>query len=84
MSDLDGSDRSVPWAARVRYQLLAAAYDRHVTEQNMSGSDYEARARCVTPASWWIHQRDTDPTDIEELLIDIAADAAARTQENPY
>jgi hypothetical protein len=86
MSDLDGSDRSVPWAARVRYQLLAAAYDRHVTGQNMSESDYEARfealARTVTSASWWIDQRDTDPADIEELLIDVAADATGRTQEN--
>jgi hypothetical protein len=53
----------------------------------MSESDYEARfeapARSVTSASWWIDQRDTDPSDIEELLIDIAADDTARTQENP-
>ena len=88
MPDLDGSDRSVPWTARVRYQLLAAAYDRHVTGQDMSEGDYETRfeapARTVTSASWWIDQRDTDPADIEELLTDIAADAPVRPQENPY
>jgi len=53
----------------------------------MSLSDYEARfetaARTVTSASWWIDQRDTDPAHIEELLIDVAGDATAPSQENP-
>ena len=86
--DLDGSDKSVPWGARVRYQLLAAAYEHHVTEGAMSDDEYEARfevpARTVTSASWWIDQRDTDPADMEELLADIAADATAQVGENPY
>jgi hypothetical protein len=38
----------------------------------------------VTSASWWIDQRDTEPADLEELLTDVASDATARTQENPY
>jgi hypothetical protein len=88
MSALDGSDRSVPWGARVRYQLMAAAYDYHVTDGAMSEQDFatrfEAPASTVTSASWWIDQRDTGPADMEELLADIAADAVARTQENPY
>lgn len=88
MCALDGSDRSVPWGARVRYQLLSAAHEHHVTDRGMSEDDYEARfeapARTVTSASWWIDQRDTDPADMEELLADIANDATAQVQENPY
>ena len=87
VSDRDGSDRSVPWAAHVRSQLLAA-HDRRVTGQHMSEADYEARfearARTVTAASLWIDQRDTDPADVEELLVDVATDATARSQGNPY
>ena len=87
MSDRGGSDRSVPWAARVRSQLLAA-HDRRDTGQHMRRADYEARfearARTVTAASLWINQCDTGPADIEELLVDVATQATARSQENPY
>lgn len=88
MPALDGTDRSVPWGARVRYQLLAAAHEYHVSDGAMSDEEYEARfeapARTVTSASWWIDQRDTGPAGLEELLADIATDATTRTQENPY
>jgi hypothetical protein len=88
MCALDGSDKSVPWGARVRYELLSSAHDFHVANDTMSDEEYAARfeapARTVTSASWWIDQRDTEPADLEELLTDVASDATARTQENPY
>ena len=88
MCDLDGSDKSVPWGARVRYQLLAAAHEHHVTEGGMSDDEYEARfeapARPVTSASWWIDQRDAEPADVEELVSDAASHDVARANENPY
>ncbi len=88
MYDLDGSERSAPWGAHVRYQLLSAAHEHHVTDGAMSDEEYEARfevpARTVTSASWWIDQRETDPADLEELLADLAADATTQVQENPY
>ena len=88
MSDLDGSDKAVPWGESVRYQLLTAAHVHHVARGGMSEDEFadrfEVPARTVTSASWWIDQRDTDPADLEELLTDVASDATARTQENPY
>jgi hypothetical protein len=88
MYDLDGSERSAPWGAHVRYQLLSAAHEHHVTDGAMSDDEYESRfevpARTVTSASWWIDQRDTDPADLEELLADVAVDVTAQVQENPY
>jgi hypothetical protein len=70
------------------WELLSSAHDFHVANDTMSDEEYAARfeapARTVTSASWWIDQRDTEPADLEELLTDVASDATARTQENPY
>ena len=78
MCDLDGSDKSVPWGARVRYQLLTAAHDHHAIGRGMTENEFadrfEVPARTVTSASWWIDQRDTDAVDVEELLADVSAD----------
>jgi hypothetical protein len=88
MCDLDGSDKAVPWGARVRYQLLTAAYDLHVTSSGMSENEFadrfEVPARTVTSASWWIDQRDTDAADMDELLADVSADVIAPADQNPY
>jgi hypothetical protein len=88
MCDLDGSDKAAPWGARVRYQLLTAAYDLHVTNSGMSENEFadrfEVPARTVTSASWWIDQRDTDAADIEELLADVSTDDTALADQNPY
>jgi len=35
-------------------------------------------------ASWWIDQREADPSDLAELLADAAVDGAAHVNENPY
>jgi hypothetical protein len=88
MCDLDGSDKSVPWGARVRYNLLTAAHDHHVTVGGMSEDEFadrfEVSARTVTLASWWIDQRDTDPADVEELLADVSADDTPSAHESLY
>ena len=80
MGELDGSDKSIPWGARVRYQLLSSAHDHHVANGGMSEHEFadrfEVPARTVTSASWWIDQRDTDPADMEELLADVSSDIA--------
>jgi hypothetical protein len=81
MCELDGSDKSIFWGARVRYDLMSAARDYHMKGGGMSDEEFadrlEVPARGVTSASWWIDQRDADPTDIEELLTDVKADPAS-------
>jgi hypothetical protein len=88
MGELDGSDKSIPWAARVRYQLLSSAHDHYVRSGGMSTDAFtdrfEVPARTVTSASWWIDQRDTDPADLEELLADVSSDVAATVTENAH
>ena len=86
MCDLDGSDKAIPWGAQVRYRLLTAAHDYHVTRGGMSNDEFadrfEVPARTVTSASWWIDQRDTDPADMEELLADVSTDSTAQANQN--
>jgi hypothetical protein len=87
MDDLDGSDRSVPWGARVRYQLMSAARDYCVQGGGMSDEEFADRfeipARGVTSASWWIDQRDMEPADLEELLADVTADTTSPASLSP-
>jgi hypothetical protein len=58
---------------------MTASHQHHVLDSEMSDDEFEDRfeapARTVTSASWWIDQRDTDPADMEELLADVSADA---------
>ena len=87
MPAMDGSDKAVSWARQVRYELISAgaaqAEARGEDAEEYLGA-LEGALGTVTSASWWIDQRDTDPADVEELLIDLAAQATARTQGNPY
>jgi hypothetical protein len=87
MGELDGSDKSVPWGTRVRHQLMSAAHE-HATECGISDGEFtdrfEVPARTITSASWWIDQRDTDPSDMEELLVDVLASAPSAVNQNPY
>src|SRR5271157_3019799 len=43
MCDLDGSDKAIPWGAQVRYRLLTAAHDYHVTGSRMSNDEFADR-----------------------------------------
>jgi hypothetical protein len=75
MSDLDGSDKSAPWGARVRYDLMGAARVYYVQVGGMNDEEFtdrfEVPARVVASASWWIDQRDMSPCDLEDLLADV-------------
>ena len=85
MPPLEGSDKAVEWARKVRHQLLAAAFDNMGCPDDADFTEQiEAPARMVVSASWWIDQRDADPSDLAELLADAAVDGATHVNENPY
>ena len=84
MAALEGSDKAVEWARRVRYQLLCAAYEALGLSGEAFAERIEAPARHITSASWWIDQRDAEPADVEELVSDAASTDVARANENPY
>jgi hypothetical protein len=81
MPDLEGPRDCVREAIVARYRLLQAAYRHHVHRGGMASEQFEATiegpARSVTCASWWLHRRDTDPADAEELMVDLRGDPPA-------
>jgi hypothetical protein len=88
MPDLDGWAKARDWAARSRHCILQAAYETHVESGAMAEALFDALietpAKRITDAAWWIDNRDTDPSDIQELLEAASRDHASAGIENPY
>ena len=88
MPALDGSEKAVAWAERIRHHLLTAANELFRDtgrDDEVFEADIEDPARRITSASWWIDQRDADPADLAELVADAAADSpVSASTENPY
>lgn len=85
MPPLEGSDRAVAWARRVRHQLVSAAHTELVAEGDIDDrawEEIEEALRPLTRAGWWLDQRETDPVDLPELVA--AATAADKPTENPH
>jgi hypothetical protein len=78
MPVLEGSERAVTWARTVRYRLLHAAQRHHTVGGRLPAEDFSARfeasARGVTSASWWIEHRRVKPGGIEGVLADASED----------
>jgi hypothetical protein len=84
MPHLDGSDKAVEWGRRVRFDLLAEAYEC-MQDDDEFVTCIEEPARKITSASWWIDQRDADPESLSELVLDAVANPSVVTgSENPY
>jgi hypothetical protein len=83
MPVLDGSDKQVEWARRVRRYLLTAGHDWWLDagrDEDDFASRIEAPARSITGAGWWIDQRESTPEDLAALV----ADGAETAGENPF
>lgn len=73
---LTGSEKQrakiVPWATRIRHQLIKAAYAEFVESEKWTEEEFETRilvpAREVEYCGWWLDNRDAEPEDLEELL----------------
>ncbi|MEU6192329.1 hypothetical protein [Streptomyces sp. NPDC047061] len=85
MPPLEGPAKALAWAERSRHQLVTAAFSALVTEGSWDEADWtvlEDKIRPITRAGWWIDQRDTEGTELPELL-----DAATSNDigtENPF
>ncbi|MCV2465111.1 hypothetical protein OEB94_38215 [Streptomyces sp. ICN988] len=85
MPALEGPDKALHWGERSRHQLMTAAHTVLVVEGTWDEADWaelEEKARAITRAGWWIDQRDSEGTDLVELLD--AAGEADRGTENPF
>ncbi|MFF5438859.1 hypothetical protein [Streptomyces achromogenes] len=85
MPPLEGPESALAWGERSRHQLMTAAHTALVIEGTWDDADWaelEEKARTITRAGWWIDQRDSDATDLPELLD--AATEQDRGTENPF
>lgn len=84
MPALDGSEKQVQWARRVRRDLLTAAHDAWLdggrTEEEFV-KQVETPAKTLLRAHWWIDQREADAADVPELVDDAAESEGS---ENPW
>lgn len=85
---LQGSEKQIAWAHRVRHELLRGAYDSLVEGGDFSEEQFDHQvlvtARNVDLAKWWIDNRDVPAAQLPELLADTGLSTAGATTENPY
>ncbi len=84
LGPLDGSEKAVNWARRVRHQLITAAWEELGGSEDEFDEEVVVYARQITGAGWWIDQKDSAPADLPELVSDAVAvsDARAKVSEN--
>lgn len=84
--DLVGTEKQVPWALRIRAELIRGAYEALVQEGELSDADFEEQvlvpARPIDRARWWIDNKDADAADLPELLADPGTMDAGASTEN--
>ncbi|NQX25665.1 hypothetical protein [Curtobacterium sp. VKM Ac-2852] len=84
--DLVGTEKQVPWALRIRAELIRGAYEALVQEGELSDADFEDQvlvpARPIDRARWWIDNKDADAADLPELLADPGTMDAGASTEN--
>jgi hypothetical protein len=83
--DLVGTDKQVPWALRIRGELIRGAYTTLVETEQMTDTEFQVSvleaARPLDRARWWIDNRDQDAAHLPELLADPAVlDEGASTE----
>ncbi|MGW3240669.1 hypothetical protein [Streptomyces olivaceus] len=85
MPPLEGPEKALDWGERSRHQLMTDAHTTLVAEGTWDEADWaelEEKARAVSRAGWWIDQRDSEGTDLLELLE--AAGEDDHGTENPF
>lgn len=83
--DLVGTEKQVPWALRIRAELIRGAYEALVEAGELSDTEFEEQvlvpARPIDRARWWIDNKDAAAEDLPELLADPGTlDAGASTE----
>lgn len=79
-----GSERAVDSGCQVDRGLLGAFCQSLGAAEACFAARIVAPARLISLASWWTDQRDSQSTDLEELLSDAGSNWTTPATENPY
>ncbi|GAB3252574.1 hypothetical protein [Arthrobacter pigmenti] len=83
LAPVEGSEKQIPWATRVRYELLKAAMDSSAVSETTYNNSILPAARTIVKASWWITNSDTAAEDVEEIVTTAPVTEHIET-ENPF
>ena len=72
--ELVRTDKQLPWALRMRQELVRGAYATLVESEPITEGEFQVQvleaARPLDRARWWIDNREQDPADLAEPLAD--------------
>lgn len=88
LPELQGSEKQVPWATRVRYQLLSDGLDE-VGHDSPEAQELIVAAQTITRCGWWIDYKDADPGEVFEVVTTGAVKVKEQAEnhvdsENPF
>lgn len=83
LAPVEGSDKQIPWATRIRYELLNAALESPAVTNGTFADSIQPAARTTLKAGWWITNVDTEPEDVEDLVTTATPTDHIET-ENPF
>lgn len=88
LPELEGSEKQIPWATRVRFELLESGLEEAAADESTI-DELLAAARTITRAGWWIDYKDADADEVFEVVTTGAVKAredqdALVENENPY
>src|SRR5699024_10988774 len=89
LPEIEGSDKQIPWATRVRYEVLAEIVDSDESEndQHVAKRVIEI-SKSIPKAGWWLDNCTDKSLTVDDLieLITTAVDNEPEeiTLENPY
>ena len=88
LPELEGSEKQIPWATRIRYTTLAAGLEHEQASEERINEILEA-ARTLTKCGWWIDYKDMDPDEVYEVVTTGAVTAKQKAEEtieteNPF
>lgn len=81
LPELEGSEKQIPWATRVRYQTLAAGLE-YLEGNNEQIDEVLEAARTLTKSGWWIDYKDMDADEVYEVVTTGAVTAKQKAAEN--
>jgi len=91
LPELQGSDKQIKWATRIRYTVLTEILDSdESTDQQSEARNTLETAKRLIHAGWWIDNlRDTSDLDTDDLIVLITtgvddADDDHIASENPF
>lgn len=88
LPELQGTEKQLPWATRLRFQLLTDGLEQVGSETDQA-QQLLAAARTITRCGWWIDYKEASTDEVFEVVTTGAVKVSEQAEnhvatENPY